>query len=152
VNPGWVAPVTLAGGALGAGASRQLRRGKLSAARRRATAAAHSHLVDHPALAAAYAVLAAIASSPQNCCPRPGLPSRRRWVVWIDLDVHRIPNRVLAVAAPAVAVTGWAGALRPSGIPMSNDQVIPRRGRGDCVTPRRVSDVASYASPAVCTQ
>ncbi len=32
------------------------------------------------------------------------------WVAWIDLDVLRIPNQVLAKAAPAVAVTGWLGA------------------------------------------
>ncbi len=33
------------------------------------------------------------------------------WVAWIDVDVHRIPNHVLAKAAPAVAATGWVGAV-----------------------------------------
>jgi len=28
---------------------------------------------------------------------------------WVDLDVHRIPDRLLAIAGPLVAVTGWAG-------------------------------------------
>lgn len=32
------------------------------------------------------------------------------WVVWIDLDVQRIPDRPLAVATPLVAAAGWTGA------------------------------------------
>ncbi len=28
---------------------------------------------------------------------------------WVDLDAPRIPDRLLVVAAPLVAVTGWAG-------------------------------------------
>ncbi len=64
--------------------------------------------MDHPA---AYAALAATASSPQLLPAALVFPLAAVWVVWIDLDVHRIPHRVLAVAAPAVAVTGWAGAV-----------------------------------------
>lgn len=33
------------------------------------------------------------------------------WVAWIDVDVHRIPNQVLAKAAAAVAAAGWVGAV-----------------------------------------
>ena len=32
-------------------------------------------------------------------------------VVWIDLDVHRIPTPLVAGAGAAVATTGWSGAL-----------------------------------------
>lgn len=62
-------------------------------------------------LAGTYAALTAGAKTPQLLPAALVLALAAVWVVWIDLDVHRIPNRVLAVAAPAVAVTGWAGAI-----------------------------------------
>lgn len=111
MNPGWVAAVTLAGVALGAGASRQLRRGsyRLPVDEPRLQLTRVPWAI--PALAATYAVLTATAATPQLLPAALVFAFAAGWVVWIDLDVHRIPNRVLTVAAPAVAVTGWAGAV-----------------------------------------
>lgn len=64
-----------------------------------------------PGLAGTYAALTAGTTTPALLPAALVFALAGVWVAWIDLDVHRIPNRVLAVAAPAVAVTGWAGAV-----------------------------------------
>jgi len=111
VNIWWVGAVTLLGAALGGGAVQSLRR------------ATYRLPVDEPrlrptrlplavvGLAGTYAALTARTTTPQLLPAALVFALAAVWVVWIDLDVHRIPNRVLAVAAPAVAVTGWAGAV-----------------------------------------
>jgi len=111
VNIWWVGAVTVLGASLGAGAAQSLRR------------ATYRLPVDEPrlrptqtplavlGLAGAYAALTAGTSTPQLLPAALVFALAGVWVVWIDLDVHRIPNRVLAVAAPAVAVTGWSGAV-----------------------------------------
>ncbi len=107
----WVVAVTGLGAALGAGAVQSLRR------------ATYRLPVDEPrlrptrlplavvGLAGTYAALTAGTSTPQLLPAALVFALAGVWVVWIDLDVHRIPNRVLAVAAPTVAVTGWSGAV-----------------------------------------
>jgi len=111
VNIWWVAAVTVLGAALGTGTAQSLRRG---------TYRLH---VDEPrlrptglplvvvGLGGTYAVLTAGTRTPQLLPAALVFALAGVWVVWIDVDVHRIPNPVLAVAAPAVAVTGWAGAV-----------------------------------------
>jgi len=111
VNIWWVVAVTGLGAALGGGAALSLRR------------ATYRLPVDEPrlrptrlplavaGLAGTYATLTAGTSTTALLPAALVFALAAVWVVWVDLDVHRIPNRVLAVAAPAVAVTGWAGAV-----------------------------------------
>ena len=63
-----------------------------------------------PALAVTYAVLRPPATSPQLLPAALVFTLTGVWVVWIDLDVHRIPTPLVGVAAPAVAAAAWAGA------------------------------------------
>lgn len=121
VSSWWIVAITALGAVLGAGAAQSLRR------------AGYRLPVDEPrlgltrppltvvrlavvrlavvGLAGAYAALTAGAKTPQLLPAALVFALAGVWVVWIDVDVHRIPNPVLAVAAPAVAVTGWAGAV-----------------------------------------
>jgi len=111
VNFWWVVAVTVLGAALGAGAALSLRR------------ATYRLPVDEPrlrptrtplavvGLAGTCAALTAGTTTPQLLPAALVFALAAVWVVWIDLDVHRIPHQVLAVAAPAVAATGWAGAV-----------------------------------------
>lgn len=64
-----------------------------------------------PALAVTYAVLAASSHVPQLLPAALVFALAGLWVVWIDLDAHRIPTPLVGVAALAVAAAAWAGAV-----------------------------------------
>ncbi len=108
----WVFSVAVLGAVLGVAAARSLRRTgyRLPDDEPRLRRTSTTTGVAAAGLGGAYAALVARAGDPQLLPAALVFALAGVWVVWIDVDVHRIPNRVLAVAAPAVAAAGWVGA------------------------------------------
>ncbi len=64
-----------------------------------------------PALAVTYAVLAASSHAPQLLPAALVFALAGVWVMWIDLDVHRIPTPLVGVTALVVAAAAWAAVV-----------------------------------------
>lgn len=102
-----VVAVTVAGGTLGAGVARQLWAGRYRLPGEVCRLSLRGCWSAAAAVAVAWGALPATSTAPALLPAVLLFTLAGAVVAWIDLDVHRIPNRVLLATAPLVAGAGW---------------------------------------------